>query len=65
MASDMLGGFLHIRDHPCPESAWGEKAYAYVVLHSNQCVCFTYFESSLSHSGGAIVCHRPNLPIRY
>ena len=29
MASDMLGGVLPLRDSPCPESAWGEKAYAY------------------------------------
>lgn len=31
MASDMLGGVLPFRDSPCAESAWGEKAYAYVA----------------------------------
>lgn len=65
MAPDVLGRVLPIRDSPCPESAWGEKAYAFVVLHPNQCVFFTYNEFSISHGGGAVVCYRPNLPIRY
>ena len=36
MAPDMFGGVFLIRDSPCPESSWGEKAYAYVVLHPNE-----------------------------
>ena len=61
----MLGGLFPIRDSPCPESPWGEKAYAYVVRHPNQCVCFTYIEISISHGSGAVICYRPDLPIRY
>ena len=32
MAPNMFGGVLLIRDSPCPESAWGEKAHACVML---------------------------------
>ena len=27
--------------------------------------CVTYIRTSLPHGGGAVVCYRPNLPIRY
>ena len=63
MAPDMLGGVLPVRDSPCPASAWREKAYAYVVLHSHQRLSFTYIKLSISHGCGVIVCSRPNLPI--
>ena len=36
MALDMLGGLLLVRDSPRPESPWGEKAYAYVMLLPNR-----------------------------
>ena len=42
MASDMLGGVLSLRDSPCPQSAWGEKAYAYgCSILINACVLLT------------------------
>ena len=63
MAPDMLGGVLPLRDGPCPARAWREKAYAYVLPHPYQCVCFAYIQFSISHSGGVIVCCRPDLPI--
>ena len=36
MAPDMFGGVLLVRDSPCLESAWGEKAYACVVPYLNK-----------------------------
>lgn len=65
MASDMLGGVLPLRDSPSLESTWGEKAYAYVVLYSNQRVCCTYIKISISHGGRAVVRYWPNLPVRH
>ena len=61
----MLGRVLPLGDNSCPEGAWGEEAYVYVVLHPNQCLYCTYIKTSISHSGGAAVCYRSNLPIRH
>lgn len=65
MALGMFGGVLPLRNSPCPESAWGEKAYGYVVLHPNPWVLFTYIKTSISHGGGTVVCYRPNFPVCY
>ena len=43
----------------------GEKKPMRVWCSFKRGVWFTYVQYSLSHGGGAVVCHWPSLPIRY